>query len=158
MQCRIKSWPPFRLAFIFALVFCLGSSQIALAEFTSLWGGAGYVRTDNIYYLGNGNYGADSMSHDSYGDETMLINSRGYNNAGNPSEYNGWHLAGSDDCNESAPGDCGVTTFADGQTSGSGDRYVTAKHYFIWGWGSEVYYTSTGGTRLSWSCWATPGC
>jgi hypothetical protein len=72
------------------------------------------------------------MSHDSHGNETMIINSRVYNNAGHLSEHNGWHQTGTADCNEPAHGDCGGTMFADGQTSGSGDRYVTAEHYFIW--------------------------
>ena len=158
MKRGIKSLTKFRLAFVFALIFCLSSSQIALAEYITVFGGAGYVLTGSIYYLGAGNLGADSKSHDNYGDETMLVNSRGYNNAGNPAEHNGWHLTGSAACNEPSPGDCAITTPADGQTSGSSDHYVTAEHYFIWGSGSEVHYTSSDGARSSSSCWITPGC
>jgi hypothetical protein len=140
------------VAFIFVLIYCLVSSNVALAESYYIWGGAGYVSTGGVYYSGNGNYSASSYSWDSYSDETILINARGYNNAG------GWHWTGSSQCSDASPGSCTAVTLVDGQTSGSTQRYVTAEHAFIWGWGSEYHYTSSDGAHSSYICYVYAGC
>ncbi len=148
-------WLGFRrqsTALVFVLIFCLSSSQVALAEGYSIWGGAGYVSTGAVYYSGNGNFSANSSSTDNYADETIIINSRGYNNAGR------WHQTGSGQCSAPSPGSCTAVSYVDGQTSGSTQRYVTGEHVFIWSSGSEYHYTSSDGAHSSSGCYVVAGC